>query len=57
VSLLRCTGQQGDLPPLQAPDGPAPVGGGLTMAQPVVHFEIIGKNHEKLQGYVGELFG
>jgi predicted enzyme related to lactoylglutathione lyase len=27
------------------------------MAQPVVHFEIIGKNHEKLQGYVGELFG
>jgi len=27
------------------------------MAQPVVHFEIIGQNHEKFRGYVGELFG
>jgi hypothetical protein len=27
------------------------------MAQPVVHFEIIGKNPEQLRGYFGELFG
>jgi len=27
------------------------------MGQPVVHFEIIGKNPEKLRGYFGELFG
>jgi predicted enzyme related to lactoylglutathione lyase len=27
------------------------------MAQPVVHFEIIGKDPEKLRGYFGELFG
>jgi predicted enzyme related to lactoylglutathione lyase len=27
------------------------------VAQPVVHFEIIGKNPEKLRGYFGELFG
>lgn len=27
------------------------------MAYPVVHFEIIGKNPEKLRGYFGELFG
>jgi uncharacterized protein len=30
---------------------------GIIMAQPVVHFEIIGKNPEKLRGYFGELFG
>jgi hypothetical protein len=27
------------------------------MAQPVVHFEIIGKDPEKLRGYYGALFG
>jgi uncharacterized protein len=27
------------------------------MGQPVVHFEIIGKDGEKLQSYYGELFG
>jgi hypothetical protein len=27
------------------------------MAQPVVHFEIIGKDPEKLRGYFGDLFG
>jgi uncharacterized protein len=27
------------------------------MGQPVVHFEIIGKNPAKLRGYFGELFG
>ncbi len=27
------------------------------MAQPVVHFEIIGKDPERLRGYFGELFG
>ena len=27
------------------------------MAQPVVHFEIIGKDPQKLRGYFGELFG
>jgi len=27
------------------------------MGQPVVHFEIIGKNPAKLLGYFGELFG
>ena len=27
------------------------------MANPVVHFEIIGKNPEKLRSYFGELFG
>lgn len=27
------------------------------MGQPVVHFEIIGKNPTKLRGYFGELFG
>ena len=27
------------------------------MGQPVVHFEIIGKDGDKLQGYYGELFG
>ena len=27
------------------------------MGQPVVHFEIIGKDPEKLRGYYGDLFG
>ena len=27
------------------------------MGQPVVHFEVIGKDAEKLQSYYGELFG
>jgi predicted enzyme related to lactoylglutathione lyase len=27
------------------------------MAQPVVHFEIIGNDPEELRGYYGELFG
>ncbi len=27
------------------------------MGQPVVHFEIIGKDPEKLRGYLGKLFG
>jgi predicted enzyme related to lactoylglutathione lyase len=27
------------------------------MGQPVVHFEVIGKDGEKLQGYYSELFG
>lgn len=27
------------------------------MGQPVVHFEVIGKDGEKLQGYYAELFG
>jgi predicted enzyme related to lactoylglutathione lyase len=27
------------------------------MGQPVVHFEVIGKDGEKLQSYYGELFG
>jgi len=27
------------------------------VAHPVVHFEIIGKNPEKLRNYFGELFG
>lgn len=27
------------------------------MGQPVVHFEVIGKDAEKLQAYYGELFG
>ena len=27
------------------------------MAQPVVHFEIIGRTPDKLRGYYGELFG
>lgn len=27
------------------------------MAQPVVHFEVIGKDPERLRGYFGELFG
>src|SRR5438132_4476036 len=30
---------------------------GVTMAQPVVHFEIIGKEPAKLRAYFGELFG
>jgi predicted enzyme related to lactoylglutathione lyase len=30
---------------------------GLIMGQPVVHFEIIGTDPAKLQGYYGELFG
>src|SRR5690348_17807407 len=30
---------------------------GVTMAQPVVHFEIIGKEPAKLRSYFGELFG
>jgi predicted enzyme related to lactoylglutathione lyase len=29
----------------------------LIMGQPVVHFEIIGKDPEKLRGYYGDLFG
>lgn len=32
-------------------------GKGLLVAYPVVHFEIIGKNPEKLRNYFGELFG
>ena len=27
------------------------------MGQPVVHFEVIGKDGERLQGYYSELFG
>jgi uncharacterized protein len=27
------------------------------MGRPVVHFEIIGKDPDKLRGYYGELFG
>jgi predicted enzyme related to lactoylglutathione lyase len=27
------------------------------MGQPVIHFEIVGKDPQKLQGYYGELFG
>jgi predicted enzyme related to lactoylglutathione lyase len=27
------------------------------MGQPVVHFEVVGKDAEKLRGYYGELFG
>ena len=27
------------------------------MGQPVVHFEVIGKDSDKLRGYYGELFG
>jgi hypothetical protein len=27
------------------------------MGQPVVHFEVIGKDGEKLRGYYSELFG
>ncbi len=27
------------------------------MGQPVVHFEIVGRNAEKLQSYYSELFG
>ena len=27
------------------------------MSHPVVHFEVIGKNPERLRGYFGELFG
>ncbi len=30
---------------------------GVLVAQPVVHFEIIGKNPDKLRDYFGELFG
>jgi uncharacterized protein len=30
---------------------------GLDMAQPVVHFEIIGRDPAKLRSYYGELFG
>jgi hypothetical protein len=30
---------------------------GLIMGQPVVHFEIIGTDPEKLRGYYGDLFG
>jgi predicted enzyme related to lactoylglutathione lyase len=30
---------------------------GVIVTQPVVHFEIIGKDPEKLRGYFGELFG
>jgi uncharacterized protein len=30
---------------------------GLTLGQPVVHFEIIGTNPAKLRSYYGELFG
>lgn len=30
---------------------------GHIMGQPVVHFEIIGKDPEKLQSYYGDLFG
>jgi uncharacterized protein len=34
-----------------------PVQKGVVVAQPVVHFEIIGKNPEQLRSYFGELFG
>ena len=30
---------------------------GVPVAQPVVHFEIIGQNPDKLRNYFGELFG
>src|SRR4029450_7190261 len=45
------------------PTGPAPRGyrtddaKGVTMGQPVVHFEIIGREPSELRSYFGELFG
>ena len=30
---------------------------GLTVGQPVVHFEVIGKDSQKLRGFYSELFG
>src|SRR5206468_4161730 len=39
----------------EAPDPPARKG--ETMGQPVVHFEVIGKDGDKLQGYYSKLFG
>ena len=30
---------------------------GASMGQPVVHFEVVGQDAAKLQGYYGELFG
>src|SRR5438876_7765341 len=35
----------------------APARRGVSMGQPVVHFEIIGKDGEKLRNYYSELFG
>jgi uncharacterized protein len=37
--------------------GRAGAGNGADMGQPVLHFEIIGKNGKKLQDYYAELFG
>jgi len=34
-----------------------PIERGLMMGQPVVHFEIIGNDPEKLRSYYGDLFG
>jgi predicted enzyme related to lactoylglutathione lyase len=31
--------------------------GGLAVPNPVVHFEVIGKDPDRLRGYFGELFG
>jgi uncharacterized protein len=31
--------------------------GGLAVPHPVVHFEVIGKDPDRLRGYFGELFG
>jgi hypothetical protein len=38
-------------------NGPTMRMGGLTVGQPVVHFEIIGKDPATLRSYYGELFG
>jgi uncharacterized protein len=38
-------------------NGPTMRMGGLTVGQPVVHFEIIGKDPAMLRSYYGELFG
>jgi predicted enzyme related to lactoylglutathione lyase len=42
---------------VDSPSAGARRGKETSMGQPVVHFEIIGKDPDKLQGYYSELFG
>jgi hypothetical protein len=51
MNFLRCRGHY------REPWRNARLRKGILVAHPVVHFEIIGKNPEKLRDYFGELFG
>jgi predicted enzyme related to lactoylglutathione lyase len=42
---------------MQTPGAGIPARNGDDMGQPVIHFEVVGKDGDKLKGYYAELFG